>query len=229
MNQKLRLRSSVAAAAWPRCSREARWPRRPPAAAPPPNPTARSPATSALFSQYVFRGISQTEREAGAAGRLRPRATERLLRRHLGVEHQLAVGRQSGRVGARSNGTSTAASSARCRHDFVLDVGVALLLLSRHAIRPASSSRTPSRSTPRSTGSGSPASTATASTQYFGVARFATAPTTGSSTSTYDIVEKVSDADRQGRRSSVTYGQQKFKNNGVFDYTDWKVGVSTEV
>ena len=45
---------------------------------------------------------------------------------------------------------------------------------------------------------------------------------------TYDVVEKVNDA-----IGKVTvfghYGQQKFRNAGFYDYSDWKVGVSTEV
>ena len=45
---------------------------------------------------------------------------------------------------------------------------------------------------------------------------------------TYDIVDKVNDT-----IGKVTvfghYGQQRFKNNGFYDYGDWKVGISTEV
>jgi uncharacterized protein (TIGR02001 family) len=45
---------------------------------------------------------------------------------------------------------------------------------------------------------------------------------------TYDIVDKVNDS-----IGKVTvfghYGQQRFKNNGFYNYGDWKVGVSTEV
>jgi uncharacterized protein (TIGR02001 family) len=45
---------------------------------------------------------------------------------------------------------------------------------------------------------------------------------------TYDIVEKVNDA--IGKVTIFGHvGKQKFKNNGFYDYGDWKVGISTEV
>ncbi len=44
----------------------------------------------------------------------------------------------------------------------------------------------------------------------------------------YDIVDKVNDA--IGKVTIFGHlGKQKFKNNGFYDYGDWKVGVSTEV
>ncbi len=47
-------------------------------------------------------------------------------------------------------------------------------------------------------------------------------------TASYDIIEKVSDA--IGKVTIFGHvGRQEFKNNGSFDYTDWKVGASTEV
>ena len=47
-------------------------------------------------------------------------------------------------------------------------------------------------------------------------------------TASYDIIEKVSDA--IGKVTIFGHvGRQVFRNNGAFDYTDWKVGASTEV
>ena len=44
----------------------------------------------------------------------------------------------------------------------------------------------------------------------------------------YDVVDKVSDA--IGKVTVFGHlGKQKFKNNGFYDYGDWKVGVSTEI
>jgi uncharacterized protein (TIGR02001 family) len=44
----------------------------------------------------------------------------------------------------------------------------------------------------------------------------------------YDVVEKVNDV--IGKVTIFGHlGKQKFKNNGFYDYGDWKVGVSTEV
>jgi uncharacterized protein (TIGR02001 family) len=44
----------------------------------------------------------------------------------------------------------------------------------------------------------------------------------------YDVVEKVNDA--IGKVTVFGHlGKQKFKNNGFYDYGDWKVGVSTEI
>ncbi len=44
----------------------------------------------------------------------------------------------------------------------------------------------------------------------------------------YDLVDKVSDA--IGKVTVFGHlGKQKFKNNGFYDYGDWKVGISTEI
>lgn len=44
----------------------------------------------------------------------------------------------------------------------------------------------------------------------------------------YDIVDKVNDT--IGKVTVMGhYGQQRFKNNSFYDYSDWKVGISTEV
>jgi uncharacterized protein (TIGR02001 family) len=47
-------------------------------------------------------------------------------------------------------------------------------------------------------------------------------------TANYDVIEKVSDV--IGKVTLTGHvGHQKFRNSGDFNYTDWKVGVSTEV
>jgi uncharacterized protein (TIGR02001 family) len=47
-------------------------------------------------------------------------------------------------------------------------------------------------------------------------------------TASYDVIDKVSDA--IGKVTVFGHlGKQYFSNNGAFDYGDWKVGVSTEI
>jgi uncharacterized protein (TIGR02001 family) len=47
-------------------------------------------------------------------------------------------------------------------------------------------------------------------------------------TASYDVIEKVSDV--IGKVTIFGHiGKQYFQNNGIFDYSDWKVGASTEI
>ena len=120
MNRKLGLRPSIVAAAFAALFAGSDLPRRhPPARTPaprlPPNPrspnrTSRSPATSGIFSQYMFRGISQTNEKPAVQGGfdLRTRAASMPAR---GVEHQLDLATARPTHPPASNGTSTAATS----------------------------------------------------------------------------------------------------------------------
>ena len=63
-----------------------------PAPAAPPPPDAPATANVGIFSEYIFRGISQTAGKPAVQGGFDYAHTQRLLRRHVGVEHQLAAG-----------------------------------------------------------------------------------------------------------------------------------------
>ena len=124
-----------------------------PAAPAAPEPDWTFNANIGLFSQYVFRGISQTNEKPAVQGGFDYRPQERLLRRHLGVEHQLDLRRHSPTRRAASNGISTAATNASMPQRLQRRRRRALVLLpgqlsARRRPRP-----TPPRSTPRSAGS----------------------------------------------------------------------------
>ena len=92
----------------PRSSRPPRWRKRP-RPPPPPRRTTRHRERRPI-QRIHLPGHLPDRRQARRARRLRLGAFERLLSRHLGIEHQLARGfRRSTRAPA-SNGTSTAAT-----------------------------------------------------------------------------------------------------------------------
>ena len=72
-----------------------------PAATPAAEPAKAEPdwtftSNVGLYSQYVFRGITQTNEKPAVQGGFDLVAQERLLRRHVGVEHQLDLRLRSG-------------------------------------------------------------------------------------------------------------------------------------
>ncbi len=116
MNQKQRLRTSIAAAALAALFAGS-------ALAQTPAPARGPGAARARLDVHRQRRPLQPirvprhfadQREAGAAGRLRPRPQERLLRGHVGIEHLVAVGRQSRRVREPGMGFLRRLQAVRC-------------------------------------------------------------------------------------------------------------------
>ena len=227
MNQKLRLRSSLAAAALAATFAGSALAQTPAAR------RRRAGARTRLDLHRQRRPVQPVrvprhfanQREAGAPGRLRPRAQERLLRRHVGVEHLVAVRRQPRRLGVARVGLLRRLQVAAAGRTSSLDLGVLYYWYPGHLPDGLQPSPTPPSSTPALTWKWlHGASTATAVEQHVRLPRFATAPTTGSSTRHYDVVDKVNDY--IGKVTLFGHvGKQKFKNNGFYDYGDWKVGV----
>ena len=143
-------------------SRPLRWPRR----------LRRPPRTRAGLHAHRERRPLQRihlprhlpdRRQARGARRLRLGAFERLLSRHVGIEHQLARGFRPRTRAPASSGISTAATRARSTKTGTT-TSARSITTTRAAAIPASSTPTPGKSTPRSTGNGSARRRRTAST-----------------------------------------------------------------
>ena len=91
MYARLRQMFSLAVLAAALCGSSAQAQTPTPTPAPEAKPDYTITGNFGFYSQYVFRGLTQTDRKPAAPGRLRLRAHQRLLPRHLGLEHQLAA------------------------------------------------------------------------------------------------------------------------------------------
>jgi uncharacterized protein (TIGR02001 family) len=232
MNQKLRLRTTAVAAAMAALfagSALAQTPPPAPAAAPAPAPAPEPDWTFTgnvgLYSQYVFRGISQTNEKPALQGGF-----------DLGHKSGFYAGTWASNISWLSDGNSDVSSSLEWDFyggyklplpmDFTADFGV--LYYWYPGTYP--------------TGYVKPNTTEL----YVGLAwkwlsakySYSVSDTFGFPDShgsdywelnaSYDVVEKVNDV--IGKVTIFGHvGKQKFKNNGFYDYGDWKVGVSTEV
>src|SRR5690349_10524271 len=233
MTKKLRLRSSVAAmtlAALFAGSALAQTP--PPAAAPAPAPApAPEPdftftGNVGLFSQYVFRGISQTNEKPAIQGGF-----------DLGHKSGFYVGTWASNISWLSDANPDVSAPIEWDFyggykwslpaDFVADFGV--LYYWYPGTYPAGYSPKPD------------------TTELYAALNwkmlqvkysYAVSDTFGfpSSTGSYyiegnvnwDVIEKVNDI--IGKVTLIAHvGYQSYKNNGDYSYTDWKIGASTEV
>ena len=203
-----------------------RRPRADAAAAPrPPAPDYTLTANAGLFSQYIFRGISQTAGKPAVQGGFDWAPFERLLPRHVG--HRTSAGsRISAPTRARaSSGISTAATRAPSTMTGTTTSARSTTTTPAAAI-PASPTPTPGNSTPRSTGSGSARRRRTASTTTSArnpPGRRPTAP--GISTSTPTIR-----SERPGFTLLGHFGILNVAHDGSgsskASYNDWKLGAS---
>jgi len=235
MNQKLRLRTSAAAAMLVTLLAGAAHAQTTPApaAAPAPAPVAAAPESDwtftgnvGLFSQYIFRGISQTNEKPALQGGV-----------DLGHKSGFYAGLWGSNVSWLSDGNPDVSASLEVDFyggykwalpaDFVLDTGV--LYYWYPGSYPAGYTK------PHTTELYAALTWKWLTAKYsYSVDNktFGFPDSRGSDyweiNATYDIVDKVNDS-----IGKVTlfghYGQQRFKNNGFYDYGDWKVGVSTEV
>ena len=140
-------------------------------------PTTPSPATSGLFSEYRFRGISQTYGKPAHAGRLRLLPSQRLLRRQLELQRQRGrrlPGRQPGDGLLRRLEEDLGRLGHRRRRDLLLLPRHPRELLQRCSARSTTSpARSPtatcttSRATSAAAGSSSRSSTRARSRDYF--------------------------------------------------------------
>jgi len=233
MKQKLRLRTSVAAAALAALfagSAMAQTP--PPAAAPAPAPApAPEPdwtftGNVGLFSQYVFRGISQTNEKPAIQGGL-----------DLGHKSGFYVGTWASNISWLSDGNPDVSAPIEWDFyggykwslpaDFVADFGV--LYYWYPGTYPSGYSPKPD------------------TTELYAALNwkmlqvkysYAVSDTFGFPNSdgsyyiegnlNWDVVDKVNDV--IGKITLIGHvGYQSYSNNSDFSYTDWKVGVSTEV
>ena len=201
-----------------------------PAAAPEPDWTFTG--NIGLYSQYVFRGISQTNEKPAVQGGF-----------DLGHKSGFYVGTWASNVSWISDGYPTSAPppppSASLEWDFYggykgslpMDFGYDLGVLYYWYPGKYPSGFT----TPNTTELYAALSWKWLSFKYSWSANdktFGIADSRGSQyldlTASYDIIEKVSDA--IGKVTIFGHlGKQYFHNNSIFTYSDWKVGASTEV
>jgi uncharacterized protein (TIGR02001 family) len=233
MNQKLRLRTTVAAAALAGLfagSALAQTPApapaaAPAAAAPAPEPDWTFTSNVGLFSQYVFRGISQTNEKPAIQGGF-----------DLGHKSGFYVGTWASNISWLSDGNADVSASLEWdfyggykwgfAEDWTLDVGG--LYYWYPGTYPSGFTKPDTFEV-----------YAALSWKWLtGKYSYSTGNTFGFPNShgsdywelnaSYDVVDKVNDV--IGKVTIFGHvGKQKFKNNGFYDYGDWKVGVSTEV
>ena len=232
MNQKLRLRSSVAAAALAALFAGSALAQTPPPRRPrrrrPPSPTGRSPATSAC-----------TASTCSAASRRPTRSRRSRAASTSGTRAASTSAR--GRRTSRGCPTATPTSPRRLEWDFyggykwslpadfVARPRRPLLLVPGHlpvGLHQAQHDRAVRRAQLEDAAR---SSTATASSDTFGFPNSERLRTTSRATLNWDVVDKVNDYDRQGhahrpRRLPVVQEQRRSTY-----YGDWKVGVSTEI
>ena len=226
MNQKLRLRSSLAAAALAATlagSALAQTP--PPAAAPAPEPDWTFTGNVGLYSQYVFRGISQTNEKPALQGGF-----------DIGHKSGFYAGTWASNISWLSDGNPDVSASLEWDFyggykwtlpaDFVLDLGVLYYwypgTYPSGYIKPNTTELYAALTWKWITGKYS----------YSVDDTFGFANSSGSDywelNASYDVVEKVNDV--IGKVTIFGHlGKQKFRNNGFYDYGDWKVGASTEL
>jgi len=198
-----------------------------PAAAPaPPEPDWTFTGNLGLYSQYIFRGISQTNEKPAVQGGF-----------DLGHKSGFYVGTWASNVSWISDGNPAASASMEWDFyggykwalpaDFVLDTGVLYYWY------PGSypSDYTVPNTTELYVGLGwkwlSAKYSYSINNKTFGFP-----DSRGSDywelNASYDIIDKVNDV--FGKVTIFGHvGKQKFKNNGFYDYGDWKAGVSTEI
>ncbi len=231
MNQKLRLRTTVAAVALAGLFAGSALAQTPaPAAAPAPAAPAPEPdwtftGNLGLFSQYVFRGISQTNEKPAIQGGF-----------DLGHKSGFYVGTWASNISWLSDGNPDV--SASMEWDFYggykwsLPAEFTLALGALYYWYPGTY---PSGCTKPNTTELYAALTwkwITGKYSYAVSNTFGFPDSRGSDywelNASYDIVDKVNDA--IGKVTVFGHlGKQKFKNAGFYDYGDWKVGISTEV
>ena len=232
MNQKLLLRNTALAAAAAALFAGSALAQTPaPAAAAPapaaaPEPDWTFTGNVGLYSQYVFRGISQTNEKPALQGGF-----------DLGHKSGFYVGTWASNVSWLSDGNPDVSASLEWDFyggykwslpaDFVLDLGV--LYYWYPGTYPSGYTK------PNTTELYAALTWKWITGKYsYSVENktFGFADSRGSDywelNATYDVVEKVNDV--IGKVTVFGHlGKQKFKNNGFYDYGDWKVGVSTEV
>jgi len=228
MNQKYRLRSGVVAAMFATLLAGAAQAQTAPAAAPatPPVPDWTFTGNVGLFSQYVFRGVSQTNEKPALQGGI-----------DLGHKSGFYLGMWGSNVSWLSDGNPDVSASLEVDlyggfkwalpAEFVLDTGVLYYWYPgsypEGYTKPNTTELYAALTWKWITGKYS----YSVDSKTFGFPN-----SRGSDywelNATYDIVDKVNDS-----IGKVTifghYGQQRFKNSGFYDYSDWKVGISTEV
>lgn len=229
MNYKLRLRGAAAAAALAGLVAGSAFAQTPaPAAAPatPPEPDWTFTGNVGLFSEYVFRGIEQTNNKPALQGGF-----------DLGHKSGFYVGTWASNISWLSDGNPDVSASLEwdwyggfkfpLPADFTADIGVLYYwypgTYPDQYTKPNTLEVYAALTWKWITGKYS----YSADNKTFGFP-----DSRGSDyweiNATYDVVDKVNDT-----IGKVTifghYGQQKFKNNSFFDYSDWKVGASTEI
>ena len=229
MTQKLGLRTTVAAATLAALlagSAYAQTPAPAPAPAEPPAPDWTFTGNVGIFSQYVFRGIQQTNDKPALQGGF-----------DLGHKSGFYVGTWLSNISWLSDGNPDVSASVEWdfyggykwafAEDWTLDGGVLYYYYPgtypSDYTKPNTTELYAALTWKWITGKYS----YSAENKTFGFPN-----SRGSDywevNATYDVVDKVNDT-----IGKVTvfghYGQQKFKNNGFYDYSDWKVGASTEV
>lgn len=234
MNQKHRLRTCAAAAMFATLLAGAAQAQTTPApaAAPAPAPAAAPEpdwtftGNVGIFSQYVFRGISQTNEKPALQGGF-----------DLGHKSGFYAGVWASNISWLSDGNADVSASLEMdlyggykwafAEDWVLDVGVLYYAYPGSYpagyVKPNTTELYAAVTWKWITGKYS----YSVDSKTFGFPN-----SRGSDywevNAAYDVVDKVNDT-----IGKVTvfghYGQQKFKNAGFYDYSDWKVGVSTEV
>ncbi len=228
MTQKLRLRSTAAAAlaATLAGGALAQAPAPAPAAAPAPEPDFTYTANIGLYSQYVFRGISQTNEKPAVQGGM-----------DLAHKSGLYVGTWASNISWPSDGNPDVSASVEWDFyggykwtlpaDFVADFGV--LYYWYPGTYPTGYSPKPN-----TTELYAALNWKMLQVKYsyslndtFGV------PNSDGSyyiegNVNWDVIEKVNDV--VGKVTLIGHvGHQGYSNNGSLTYTDWKVGASTEL
>ena len=237
MNQKLRLRSSVVAAALAALSAGGAWAQTPapaPAAAPAAAAAAAAPAPEpdfsfssnvGLFSQYVFRGISQTDEKPAIQGGF-----------DLSHKSGLYVGTWASNISWISDGSPDVSAPLEWDFyggykwtlpaDFVADFG---------ALYYWYPGTYPNNFTsPNTTELYAALNWKMLQVKYsYSVNNtFGFADSSGSyyveGNVNWDVIDKVNDI--VGKVTLIAHvGYQDYKNYGDYSYTDWKVGASTEL
>ncbi len=227
MNQKYRLRIGAAAAMFAALvagTAQAQMAAPAPAAAPEPDWTFTG--NVGIFSQYVFRGISQTNEKPALQGGF-----------DLGHKSGFYAGVWGSNVSWLSDGNPDVSASVELDFyggykwalpaDFVLDTGVLYYwypgTYPAGYVKPNTTEIYAALTWKWITGKYS----YSVDSKTFGFP-----DSRGSDyweiNATYDVVEKVNDV--MGKVTVFGHlGKQKFKNNGFYDYGDWKVGISTEI
>jgi uncharacterized protein (TIGR02001 family) len=231
MAATLHARSTLAALALAALVPTAAFAQATPAAAPAPEPEWTFTGNLGLYSQYVFRGITQTNEKPAVQGGF-----------DVGHKSGFYAGTWASNISWLSDiGTGASASmewdfyggyKGSLPADFTYDLGV---LYYWYPGTYPSTYYIPGTAKPNTTELYAALTwkfltfkySWSANPQTFGIAN-----SRGSQyldlTASYDIIEKVSDA--IGKVTVFGHvGKQYFSNNSFYDYSDWKVGASTEI